>query len=225
MSHFAHSGKLGGITLPLEIFRDPRLTGADIQVLVALMEYRDEKTGKLNPGMDSLVAISGLSESSIKRARKNLKKYGWIKYTSGDTKTANDYTMMIPLEAEFKYRTRATRMENGEWRAEVSRREKDAKAYALKRKRAAKQFYCMGEAELLEELEIEKKGGINYIPDDALEMYEILRDGDNSEDARLKRRDEREAIEAAKTAERNARTPGGVQDQYAGEYELDDFRE
>jgi hypothetical protein len=210
---------LGGITLPLEIFRDPRLTGADIQFLVALMEYRDAKTGKVNPGADSIAAISGLSSSSIDRARKNLKKHGWIRYTSGDNKTANDYTITIPLEAEFKYRTRATKMENGEWRAEVSRRDREAKAFALKRKRADKQWYIFDDEELVEELEHEKKAGINYIPDDVLKVYEILRGGDNSEEARWKRKEETES------AKHKGSTPGGVQDQCADEYELDDSKD
>lgn len=221
MGHFAHSGNLGGITVPLEIFRDPRLKSTDIQFLVALLEYRDEKTGKANPGTDAIAAITGLSHATIERARKRLVETGWIKYTSGDSKTSNDYTVLIPLEAGFKYRTRAARRSDGEWRAVQKQRDDKIKPYVIKKVRARNQWGAMDAEVLIAELENEKAEGVNYIPSDALENWEIIRGGDNSYEARVKRKEAREDAENAKKAATN----GGVRDCFEDLEALEELRE
>lgn len=221
MAHFAHSGNLGGITVPLEIFRDPRLKPTDIQFLVALLEYRDEKTGETNPGADAIEAITGMSHATIERARNRLVEAGWIKITSGDSKTSNDYTILIPLETGFKYRARAARREDGEWRAVVKKRDEKIRPYAIKKVKSRNQWYAMDEDVLIAELENEKKAGVNYIPDDVLENYEIVRGGDNSYEARVKRREVRESAE---NTNKEAKA-GGVRDYYDDEYALEDLRE
>lgn len=217
MGHFAHSGKLGGITLPLEIFRDPRLNGTDICFLVALLEYRDEKTGKTNPGGGSIEAISGISSSSVERARKRLVKFGWIKYTSGNHKAPNDYTVIIPMEAGFKYQAREKKQDNGDWTATVKNREADIASYVLKKVKDRNQWNSMDAEVLIEELENERRAGANYIPDEVLENYEILRVGDNSAEARIQRKEARELACKLKTA------PGGVRDCFEGDNRLEDF--
>jgi hypothetical protein len=221
MGHFAHSGNLGGITVPLEIFRDPRLKPTDILFLIALLQYRDEKTGKTNPGADAIAAITGMSHATIERARIRLVETGWVKITSGDSKTSNDYTVLIPLEAGFKYRARAVRREDGEWRALVKQRDEKIKPFVIKKVRSRNQWYAMDDDVLIAELENEKKEGVNYIPDDVLENCEIIRGGDNNYEARVKRQEARENAGNAKKETK----PGGVRDCYDDEYALEDFRE
>jgi hypothetical protein len=190
MGHIAHSGKLGGITLPLEVFRDPRLNGTDIKFLVALFEYRDEKTGKVNVGGASIEAITGMPKSNLGRTITRLVGFGWLKYTKGNHEAANDYSIMIPLESGFEYRVRKERLSDEEWAVEKQKRKEAIKPYTVKKIRDRGQFYCMGAEELIEELRNEEAAGYHYIPDDVLKNFEIVRGGDNSKTAREQRRDE-----------------------------------
>ena len=190
MGHFAHSGRLGGITLPLEIFRDPRLTGNDRQFLVALSEYRDGETGRMNVGGVSLESVSGLPKGNLHRTIKRLVGFGWLKYTQGTHECPNDYTMMIPLEAGFKYRTRAERLTDEEWAAKQKAKKASIDKYVRAKMRAKNEWRFMGEYELIDELEHEARSGERYIPDDVLKNFEIVRGGDNSLEARIRRREE-----------------------------------
>jgi hypothetical protein len=190
MGHFAHSGSLGGITLPLEIFRDPRLTGNDRQFLVALLEYRDGETGRINVGGMSIQSVSGMPKGNLSVTIKRLVTFGWLKYTQGSSVTPNDYTMMIPLETDFKYRVKADRLTDAEWAAEEKRRKDSIDGYTRKKVRKKNQWLFLGEDELIDELEHEAKSGTRYIPDDVLKNYEIVRGEDNSREARLRRLEE-----------------------------------
>lgn len=190
MAHFAHSGGLGGITLPLEIFRDPRLKGNDIKFLVTLLEYRDGKSGRTDVGGASIESISGMNKGNLSRTITRLVEFGWVTYTQGNDSAPNEYKVMIPLETGFKYRVKAERYLNEDWKVETKRRKDSIKSYSRVKIRNRGEWWAMSAEDIIEELPHEKKEGKHYIPDDILKHWEILRNGDNSETARERRRDE-----------------------------------
>ncbi|MBH1994804.1 MAG: hypothetical protein I8H90_10810 [Burkholderiales bacterium] len=194
MSHIAHAGKLGAITLPLELFRDPRLNGSDIAFIVALLEYRDGKTGRIDVGGASIQAISGVNSGNLGRTIKRLVSFGWLNYTKGNHATTNDYTVVIPLETGFAYRKKATRYSAEAWGTEKKRREDSINGYKRKNTRGCDEWWALSADEIIAELVHEQNEDKNYIPDEILKNWEIVRGGDNSYDARVRRRDAAEGI-------------------------------
>jgi hypothetical protein len=169
MAHFAHAGHLGGITLPLEIFRDPRLNGAEIKFLVALLEFRNGQTGKCNVGGAQIESVSGLRQGNQNRTLKKLVKCGWLKYVQGSSITTNDYSFAIPLEFDAKYREKLERLPDEAWNKKVTKRQTDIKTGTRVKKRIGKDFNSMDEEDLRAEMQHEIAEGVNHIPDEVLE--------------------------------------------------------
>lgn len=220
MGHIAHTGKLGSIALPLEVFRDPRLSPSTKMVLVTLLDYRDGKTGKCNPGAKAIAKIAGVSESSVPGHIKKLVAAGWLKYTRGNSETSNDYTVIVPLETGFKYTQKPGQMTKEAWAATADTRKTKIAEYKVKKIIERKEFSALSQYELIAEIAKEEKAGKTWIPNEYLENFEIVRGGDNSDDARADRHDERKAAEKAK---KTAEKPKAQSKEYA-QY-LQDMRE
>lgn len=73
---------------------------ADIAVAYMLMSYADNDGSSAHPGNERLMADTGASESTVKRALKALVESGWIRVVSpGGRSGACEYQLTIPLNA------------------------------------------------------------------------------------------------------------------------------
>ncbi len=71
------SGKFAQV--PIEAIMDNRLTPTQFKVLVAIISFKNAKTGQLNPSRKLISDRCGIRETRISETTKELEKLGWIK--------------------------------------------------------------------------------------------------------------------------------------------------
>lgn len=195
MGHLAHRGSLGAVLLPKELFRDSRLTGNERLFLCSLFEWANNETGWCNPGLASISEASGIAAKNIPPLIRSTVAKGWLTYVRGNERCANQYTIHIPAETDIWGYTRITdkKMSPEAWSVQQNRNatKKADDIHRAKLRRA--EWWANTPEQLIAELAEEVKRGQEWIPQEYLDNFELVRGGDNSEEARTTRRMEKEA--------------------------------
>ncbi len=83
--------------IPIEAIMDDRLTPTQFKVLVAIISFRNAKTGKLNPSRAKISARCNIRETRISETTTELERLGWIKKAGlGGYSKSCEYEITVP---------------------------------------------------------------------------------------------------------------------------------
>ena len=57
---------------------EPGLSKGDVALLALLLEHRNSKTGRCDPGRTRLATLAGLNKATVSKRLASLKARGWI---------------------------------------------------------------------------------------------------------------------------------------------------
>lgn len=89
-------------TLPIEVWRDKRLTLNHIRVLGAMYAFRKDGSDTISPSRDVIAALSGIHPATISTARSALVRLGWLRKEPRNPPYPTEYTFSIPDLPEDK---------------------------------------------------------------------------------------------------------------------------
>ncbi|MBB04086.1 MAG: hypothetical protein CML03_00940 [Pseudooceanicola sp.] len=89
---------------PVEAITDPRLTGPERRVLLSLYSFRNKNADTVWPSAEAIAARSGLKDKTfVSKVTKGLAEKGWLTKKRRGYTGGNQYTLMVPVEAENHY--------------------------------------------------------------------------------------------------------------------------